>query len=88
MFAPDKILYERFQKNGKEYECVISPKEEQLKYGGLCLQFHIILKLPDNEDFIQFDLFSLGDGHWLPDNRNLADPWLADTIGRIIVENF
>jgi len=87
MFPSDKILYERFQKNGQEYECVISPKEEHLKYGGLCLHFHVILKLP-KEQIIQFALSSLGDGHWLPDDRDGVDPWLADALGRIIVEYF
>jgi len=88
MFAPDKVLYERFQKNGQEYECVISPKEEHLQYGGLCPQFKVIVNLPKDERLIQFALISLGDGHWLPSDRNLVDPWLADAIGRIIVENF
>jgi len=88
MPASDSILYERFQKNGQEYECIISPTGEHLRYAGLCTKFQVTLKLEQDESLKQFSLFSMGDGHWMPDDRNAIDPWLADSIGRIIVENF
>ena len=54
MFPLNKGLYERFQKNGLEYECVISPNEEQLTQNDSCVQFQVILKIPIQTDFIRF----------------------------------
>lgn len=88
MFPPNKILYETFEKNGSEYECVISPKEEESGYHGYPVQFHVILKLPLQTNYIRFLLHSTADGHWVPNQKKLIDPWMADAIGRIIVENF
>lgn len=88
MFPFNKILYESFQKNGSVYECVISPREEQSEFNQYQVQFHIILKLPRQSNYIRFKLFSTGDGHWKPDEKKFVDPWMADAIGRIIIENF
>jgi len=88
MFPLNKGLYERFQKNGLEYECVISPISEQSKQVECHVQFQVILKTPRQADFIRFLLSSTRDGHWAPDEKKLVDPWMADAIGKIIVENF
>jgi hypothetical protein len=70
MFPLDKGLYERFQKNGLEYECVISPIGEQSEHNDYHVQFQVILKIPRQTDFIRFLLSSTGDGHWAPDQKN------------------
>ena len=88
MFPFNKILNESFEKHGLKYDCVISPKEEQSEYNEYQVQFHIILKLPRQSNYIRFVLFSTGDGHWQPDQKKLIDPWVADALGRIIIENF
>lgn len=88
MLPFNKVLYESLEKNGLEYECVISPTEEPSAYNDYHVQFHIILKLPRQTNYIRFVLYSTRDGHWMPDEKKLVDPWMADAIGRIIMENF
>jgi hypothetical protein len=82
------MVYECFEKNKSIYECVISPNMESEGYNETQVQFHVILKLPGHDDYLIFRLYSTGDGHWCPDKKKLIDPWVADAIGRIIVENF
>ena len=88
MFQSDKRVYECFEKNRSIYECVISPNKEGAEYRESDVQFHVILKPPYQNEYLIFQLYSTGDGHWCPDNKKLIDPWVADAIGRIIVENY
>jgi hypothetical protein len=83
-----KILYECFEKKGLKYECVISPKDEQSMYDACQAKFLVIMKLPQQNNYVRFVLSSAGNGHWEPNERKLIDPWIADVIGRIILENY
>ena len=84
----NKILYECFEKQELMYECVISPKHEKSAADPHEASFHVILKMPNQNNYIRFDLSSSGDGHWEPNERKLVDPWMADVIGRIILDNY
>lgn len=88
MLPSEKVLYDCFEKNGFRYECVISPKAHKSHNNQNEVQFHVILKLPNQANYLRFKLLSTRDGHWEPDEKRLVDPWMADAIGRIIVENF
>jgi hypothetical protein len=81
-FPTDNIIRERFARNGVHYDCTIAPK------GGGCKQFQVLLVSSEENDFLTFNIMPSGDGHWLPDNTRRVDPWLADIIGNIIIDNY
>lgn len=88
MLSPNHVLHQCFEKNGLQYECAISPLLPLDAYFNNTPRFNVLLKTPTNMSDIGFLLFPSGDSHWMPDQRRLVDPWLADVIGRIIMENF
>jgi len=86
MLQINKVIQERFEKNGLLYDCIICPEDHQ--YDDYRIQFHVFLKIPQQSKNFRFKLLSTGDGHWQPDEKKYIDPWIADAIGRIILDNF
>ena len=78
------VIYEVFRKHKTWYECLISPHES----GFECSAFDVVCRKLAYPYFISFILTSSNDGHWVPDDTRLIDPWLADVIGQIILNNF
>jgi len=82
-----EILVGAFEKNGLVYHVLITPdiNEEQDiiqsdRYRGVFLH-------PLKRSICQFHIEKDDEGRWIPDEREAIDPWIADNIGHIIINN-
>lgn len=83
-FSTHHVLHETFQRNGVYYDCTIAPGEVNAE----CSRFHVLMTTSAQRAFSSFDIMPSGDGHWLPDDTKAIDPWMADIIGKIILDNY
>jgi hypothetical protein len=80
----NNFIQERFARNGITYDCTIAPNT----YAASGAEFQVMLVNTRDSHFSMFNITPSGDGHWLPDNRQVVDPWLADIIGKLILDNY
>ena len=82
-----EILVGAFEKNRLVYHVLITPEINedqdiihQSRYRGVFLH-------PLKRSICQFHIEKDDEGRWIPDERKVIDPWIADNIGHIIINN-
>ena len=76
------VIVGSFQKNGNIFHATISaPKRKFFKPS--IQEFKVLLSRPDSQT-ISFKIRQDDQGRWIPDQRRLVDPWIADKVGDII----
>ena len=86
-FSED-MMVGAFEKNGLIYHVLIANDSEddpenlipEGKFKGIFLH-------PLEKNIHLFYICLNEDGHWIPDNRKIIDPWVADCIGELIENN-
>ena len=84
----DDVLTSAFEKNGLIYRVMIAldseDDPEQLIPSG---RFKGIFLHPLEKNVCVFYISMDEDGRWIPDKREIIDPWVADCIGEMIEKN-
>lgn len=76
------VIVGSFEKNGNILHATISaPKQKFFKTS--VQEFKVLLSRPQSQT-ISFKIRQDDQGRWIPDQRRLVDPWIADKIGDII----
>jgi hypothetical protein len=77
------VVVGTFQKNGIVYHAAITAPTNYDGAIGSGNDYRVLLSHPSKKT-ISFNLKIDETGRWIPDKRQIIDPWVADYIGKII----
>ncbi len=76
------VVVGSFEKNGTIYHAAITAPIQKSKEYDTVSEYKVLLSHPYKKT-IAFNI-KLDQGTWMPNKKNLVDPWVADYIGNII----
>lgn len=76
------VVVGSFEKNGIVYHAAITTPLKSTKVNP-CHEYKVLFSHPLKKT-VSFNIKLHDDGRWIPDQRHLIDPWIADNIGSII----
>ena len=77
------VVVGTFEKNGTVYHAAITAPVNYDGSPGADNDYRVLFSHP-NKKTVSFTIKLDDHGRWVPDKRQLIDPWVADYIGNII----
>lgn len=77
------VVVGSFEKNGTIYHAAITAPVKSCNESVLVHEFKVLFSHPQKKT-VSFNIKLDANGQWIPDNRELIDPWIANNIGTII----
>lgn len=77
------VVVGSFQKNSTVYHVAITVPSTGKEKTEIIYEYKVLFSDPLKKT-VSFKIKLEADGQWIPDKRNLIDPWIANNIGYII----